>query len=158
MDLNHEMHESLEGLSFTINHKSSQENKINRLIQAANTTLRVDVADFEGGKQYANYSTFQVLDSSRKYQQNIGGYSGDAGDNLSYHSGVKFSTKDQDNDGHAQSCAILSKGAWWYNSCHYSNLNGRYLSGQHTSFADGVNCNTWKGYHYSLKTTEMKLR
>ena len=99
-------------------------NKMHRLTQAANTTLRVDLADFEGGKRYGNYSTFQVLDSSRKYQLNIGGYLGDAGDNLRYHNGIKFSTKDQDCDKHAQNCTILSKGAWWYNSCHYSNLNG----------------------------------
>ena len=133
-------------------------NKIHRLSKPANTTLRVDLEDFTGGTRYAKYTTFQVLDSSTKYQLNIGCYSGDAGDNLIYHNGMKFTTKDQDNDRYGPNCAILYKGAWWYNSCHYSNLNGKYLSGQHTSYADGVNWNAWKGYYYSLKTTEMKLR
>ena len=141
-------------------------NKLHRLTQAtASTTLRVDMADFEGGKRYAKYSTFQILDSSRKYQLNIGGYSGDAGDSLNSglshanHNGTNFSTKDQDNDRNAaHNCAVQFKGAWWYDRCHASNLNGRYLSGQHTSYADGVNWHAWKGYHYSLKTTEMKLR
>ena len=130
-------------------------NKIHRLTQAANTTLRVDLADFEGGKRYANYSTFQVLDSSRKYTLMIGAYSGDAGDSMATHNGMNFTTLDEDN---FHNCAVRYKGAWWYNACHTSNLNGQYLSGHHTSFADGIHWNHWKGFHYSLKTTEMKLR
>ena len=137
-------------------------NKIHRLTNGSNTTaaLRVDLEDFEGDKRYAKYSTFQVLDSSRKYQLNVSGYSGDAGDSLiSYHNGKKFSTKDQDNDEHAAvSCSTRYKGAWWYYSCHYSNLNGLYLSGNHTTHADGVNWFTFKRHYYSLKVSEMKLR
>ena len=137
-------------------------NKIHRLTQAANTTLRVDLADFEGQTRYAKYTTFQVLDSSRKYQLNIGGYSGNAGDSMtsSSHSlnGMKFTTKDQDNDSYSNNCAVQFQGAWWYFRCHYSNLNGLYLSGAHTTFADGVNWKAWKGYNYSLKISEMKLK
>ena len=133
-------------------------NKIHRLTQAANTTLRVDLANFEGEKRYAKYTTFKVLDSSRKYQLTVGGYSGDAGDSMAQQNGMKFSTKDQENDNDPTNCAVRYKGAWWYASCHNSNLNGKYLSGTHTTFADGVNWRQWKGYNYSLKITEMKLR
>ena len=134
-------------------------NKIHRLTQAANTTLRVDLADFEGGKRYAKYTTFEVLDSSREYQLTVAGYSGNAGDSLTSHNGMNFTTKDQDNDRDSgQNCAQRFKGAWWYRHCHRSNLNGRYLSGHHTSHADGVNWLTWRTYHYSLKITELKLR
>ena len=132
--------------------------EINRLAQSAGKTLRVDMADFEGGKRYAKYSTFQVLDSSRKYQLNVGGYSGNAGDSLATHNGRKFSTKDQDNDTWGKNCAVQFKGAWWYAACHHSNLNGRYLSGKHSTFADGINWHSFRGYHYSLKISEMKLR
>ena len=58
------------------------------------------------------------------------------------------------------SCAVTFTGAWWYNDCHFSNLNGRYLKGIHTSGGDGVNWVYWTGnyYYYSLRFTEMKMR
>ena len=72
---------------------------------------------------------------------------------------MEFSTKDQDNDNYSPfNCAEKFEGAWWYNDCHDSNLNGRYLKGNHTSFANGVNWKQWKDYHYSLKRAEMKLK
>ena len=134
-------------------------NKIHRLSKPMNTTLHVDLEDFTGGTRYAKYTMFQVLDSSTKYQLNIGSYSGDAGDSFTVHNGMDFTTKDQDNDIHnTLNCAVSFKGAWWHRDCHQSNLNGKYLSGQHTSYADGVEWYQWKGHYYSLKTTEMKLR
>ena len=126
--------------------------KIHRLTNSGTTkSLRVDLEDFDGNQRHANYSTFQVLDSSRKYQLNITGYSGDTGDSLFYHNGMKFSTKDQDNDQYNGNCAVLFKGAWWYKYCHHSNLNGKYFSGTATTYADGVIWYHWKGLYYSLK-------
>jgi len=73
--------------------------------------------------------------------------------------GHKFSTKDQDNDAYHGSCAQLYKGGWWYGSCHRANLNGYYYNGgHHHSFPDGVNWYWWRGYFYSLKYTEMKVK
>ena len=72
-----------------------------------------------------------------------------------------FTTGDHDNDHHRnRNCgnSIAFKGAWWYSACHASNLNGLYLRGNHSSYANGVNWKGWKGYHYSLKRTEMKIR
>jgi len=135
--------------------------KIHRLTTTA-TQLRVDMQDFEGNTAYAQYASFSVGDSASKYILSLSGYSGTAGDSLGSssgrHNGHRFSTRDQDNDVHGSNCAQRYKGGWWYDRCHISNLNGLYHGGSHSSYADGVNWYTWKGYYYSLKFTEMKLR
>ena len=123
------------------------------------TELRVDLADFANNKAYAKYSMFKVHASDTNYRLTLSGYTGNAGDGLVYHNGRLFSTRDRDNDAYSGGhCAVSYKGAWWYNNCHASNLNGLYLSGSHTSYADGVNWYEWKGHYYSLKITEMKVR
>ena len=84
---------------------------------------------------------------------------GTAGDSLARHHNMLFSTNDQDNDQYLGGrCAISYQGAWWYNVCHKSNLNGRYLKGNHSSFANGVNWYHWKGHYYSVKRAEMKIK
>ena len=133
-------------------------NKIHRLT-TINTTLHVDLQDFSGNKRYAKYSMFAVDDSDTKYKLLVGGYTGNAGDGLTVHNRMKFTTKDRDNDRHSSiNCAMTFKGAWWYGKCHVSNLNGLYLSGHHATYADGVNWASWLNYYYSLKVTEMKVK
>ncbi|RMX44616.1 hypothetical protein pdam_00002801, partial [Pocillopora damicornis] len=131
--------------------------KIHRLTKKKNK-LRVDMMDTTGSTVYAEYSMFAVSSERTKYTLSLGSYSGTAGDSLSSHRGRPFSTKDQDNDDSSSSCAVIFKGAWWYQSCHDSNLNGLYHHGKHSSYADGVNWNHWKGYYYSAKRAEMKIR
>ena len=125
----------------------------------------MDLEDFENETRYAKYSTFNIGDSTTNYTITVGRYSGDVGDSMTssgfgYVNGMKFSTKDRDNDVHLGifNCAVTYNGAWWYNSCHYSNLNGLYLGGPHESYADGINWVYFRGYYYSLKFTEMKLQ
>lgn len=69
------------------------------------------------------------------------------------HNGMQFSTVDHARD----NCAATYKGGWWYASCHVANLNGRYLSGYHDSYADGIDVFTFRGGHYSLKTVTMMI-
>ena len=81
-----------------------------------------------------------------------------AGDSLSLHRDMAFTTRDQDNDIYNGNCATDFKGAWWYEKCHSSNLNGCYRKGNHSSYADGVNWRDWRGYYYSVKRAEMKIK
>ena len=120
--------------------------------------LRLDFHSFDYEERLAKYSTFAIGPESQNYALTLSDYTGNAGDSLTSHNGHPFSTKDADHDSSDSSCADLYKGAWWYNSCHSSNLNGRYLKGDHESYADGVDWYAWRGHHYSLKFTEMKFR
>nr|XP_032633630.1 ficolin-1-like [Chelonoidis abingdonii] len=121
--------------------------------------LRIDLRDFDNNYEFALFSSFRVAGETSKYMLFIGSFvNGTAGDSLTDHSGMMFSTHDQDNDMSETNCAVAYKGAWWYRECHMSNLNGLYLKGAHESYADGVNWASNKGHQYSYKMTEMKMR
>ncbi|XP_075041755.1 ficolin-1-like [Mixophyes fleayi] len=132
---------------------------LHMLTSSGTWELRVDLQDFDLKNVFAKYKSFKVMGESEKYKLILGTFvSGDAGDSLTYHNGMMFSTVDQDNDPYSSNCAQDYKGAWWYNSCHHVNLNGRYLPGKHDSFADGINWHSGKGYNYSYKQSELKIR
>ncbi|XP_063807802.1 ficolin-1-like [Pseudophryne corroboree] len=121
--------------------------------------LRVDLQDFNAGNYFAKYKSFKIMGESEKYKLILGDFvSGTAGDSLRNHNGMNFTTTDQDNDAFPNNCAQRFKGAWWYNGCHWANLNGQYLPGKHTTFADGINWFTGKGHNYSYRQSEMKIR
>ena len=121
--------------------------------------LRVDLADFDGGRRHAIYRKFRVESEAADYRLFVANYTGDAGDSLSSHSGQKFSTPDRDHDSdYDRHCAQVYKSGWWFiKGCYWSNLNGQYLSGQQDKYA-GVSWYHWRGHKYSLKETAMMVR
>ena len=120
--------------------------------------LRVDLADYEGRQKYSQYRYFSVDSTSANYKLNVGGYSGTAGDSLTYHNGMQFTTHDRDNDNYSRNCAVRYQGAWWYKYCHYANLNGLYLRGANDDRSVVWNTFNTPNDYYSLKWSEMKLR
>ncbi|XP_048767375.1 ficolin-1-like [Ostrea edulis] len=81
------------------------------------------------------------------------------GDSLKFHNGMKFSTYDQDHDRNSTvSCATQDHayGAWWYNDCYKSNLNGKYADSALRDIQYPA-WNTWKN-HRALKGTLMMVR
>ena len=130
--------------------------KIHRLTAARPSSLRVELEDWNGVRVYAKYGKFNIGDEQAKYRLEVGSYSGTAvGDSLAHHNKMAFSTKDRDNDISSSNCAVLYTGAWWYHSCHNSNLNGKYL-GNKRDYRGA----RWHHFRHSLslKFTEMKLR
>ncbi|XP_062361417.1 tenascin isoform X2 [Cinclus cinclus] len=116
--------------------------------------LRVDLRD-KGDSAYAVYERFSVGDAKSRYRLRVDGYSGTAGDSMTYHNGRSFSTFDKDHDSAITNCALSYKGAFWYKNCHRVNLMGRYGDNSHSQ---GVNWFHWKGHEYSIQFAEMKLR
>ena len=93
------------------------------------------------------------------YKLNLGQYSGNGGDNLSYHNGEAFSTIDKDNDPNSVNCAETYKGAWWYKDCHYANLNGyNYGTGEEVPYGTGIGWRDFEGLYGSLKSDVMAIR
>ncbi|CAC5407843.1 Fibrinogen-like protein A,Ryncolin-4,Angiopoietin-related protein 7,Ficolin-3,Ficolin-1-B,Techylectin-5A,Ficolin-2,Ryncolin-1,Tenascin-R,Fibrinogen-like protein 1,Angiopoietin-1,Tenascin-X,Fibrinogen C domain-containing protein 1-A,Tenascin-N,Ryncolin-3,Tenascin,Techylectin-like protein,Fibrinogen C domain-containing protein 1,Ryncolin-2,Techylectin-5B,Microfibril-associated glycoprotein 4,Ficolin-1-A,Ficolin-1,Fibrinogen C domain-containing protein 1-B,Angiopoietin-4 [Mytilus coruscus] len=134
--------------------------KLHKLTSLNTYTLRVVLHDFDNETRYAQYQSFTIGDAASKYKISLNSYSGDAGDSLTYSNNMPFTTYDQNNNPPSNygNCAVFFHGAWWHLRCTHSNLNGGYLAGEHQSFADGVNWFTWRGFHYSYKSTRMMIR
>uniref|UniRef100_A0A8C6TWW4 Microfibril associated protein 4 n=1 Tax=Neogobius melanostomus TaxID=47308 RepID=A0A8C6TWW4_9GOBI len=131
---------------------------IHRITAKRPQELLVEMEDFEGNKASANYSSFSVGDECDGYKLTVSGFNdGGAGDSLTHHSDMKFTTYDKDQDANASNCAKLYYGGWWYNNCHWTNPNGLYAWGAST-YGIGINWRTWKDFTYSLKSLTMKIR
>ncbi|XP_017835500.1 ryncolin-4-like [Drosophila busckii] len=124
--------------------------------------LYIYLVDYEDKKLFARYSEFAIGNEANLYGLNVlGTYSGNAGDSLSYHKNMKFSTYDKDNDlAYATNCAVNFTGAWWYKNCHESNLNGLFLEGDYSldQFGRGTSWYSWKGHFYGYKYIQMMIR
>ncbi|KFB44835.1 AGAP011197-PA-like protein [Anopheles sinensis] len=98
--------------------------KIHRLTSRRPHELMVEIKDFSGSYAYAHYNNFTIGNEFEQYVlKNFGEYDGTAGDGLKHDIGGKFSTFDKNNYG-STNCASTYKGAWWFKTCHYANLNG----------------------------------
>ena len=134
--------------------------KIHRLANRnALQELQVNLENFKGNTSYAKYSYFYIGESSTDYNLHVGGYSGIAGNSLTYANNSKFYTRDNDNDDNA---ANFFHGGWWYDiwwehRFYISNLNGKYhVEGGFK--VDGIFWCTWKTGYDSCKYADMKVR
>ncbi|XP_061120037.1 fibrinogen C domain-containing protein 1-B-like [Syngnathus typhle] len=137
---------------------------IHALTASGDYQLRIDFTAFDGAKYYALYNTFTVgrnsMDPDKDgYPLYVSGYSGNAGDRFTQHSGEMFTTKDRDQDKWDNgNCATRWDGAWWHEYCHWTNLNGLYKA---TGTCNGHNV-IWKDLGSArftcLRFVEMKIR
>lgn len=133
---------------------------IYKLTQSS-TSLRIEMktfGDVAPVSAYADYSTFSIGNGAGNYLLHVDDFSGNCNDSFSQHDGYPFTTKDRDNDIYNDNCAIGYQSGWWYYNCHSSNLNGLYLHGNHSSYADGIMWYRCWGAHYSLQAVVMKIR
>lgn len=130
---------------------------LHQLTKSDEYELRIDIGDWLGNNYYATYSTFQVGPAFLGYNLSVNGYSGNAGDSLSYHSGERFSAFDVDQDSWSGNCATSYRGAFWYKACQYANVNGEYKQ-RGTVDPQGVSWYNKNNNFYSWMFAEMKIR
>ena len=129
---------------------------IHRITSARNMILRIELEDWYGQKVFARYDDFTIGNEKSRYKISVRGYNGTAGDSLSYHNNMMFSTRDVDNDNwKTGSCSNDLTGGWWFNDCHNSNLNGQFLG--NAKAYHGIGWVRFK-HNLSLKFVEMKIR
>ena len=100
--------------------------------------LRIELGNGTVPSIVWTYQLFKVGGADTNYTLTIGQGTGVGGtyDAMAYHNGARFSTRDRRHDNSSDNCAKVYGGAWWFNSCHYANLNSKYVL--HTPESDGV--------------------
>ncbi|XP_034473162.1 fibrinogen C domain-containing protein 1-A-like isoform X2 [Drosophila innubila] len=131
--------------------------KLHALTSESRQELLVLLEDFGGDKRFEIYDELAIGNEDQQYKlHTVGKASGTAGDSLSLHHGMKFTTFDHDNDIWKEgNCARQYNGAWWYQYCHQSHLTGRYNDNE---YGKGVIWDSFRGLKYSLKKTIMMIR
>ncbi|XP_005103924.1 fibrinogen-like protein 1 isoform X2 [Aplysia californica] len=127
---------------------------IHKLTNQARHELRFDMT-YKGNNYFASYENFWLSGETEKYKIHLSGFSGNVSDHMARHNGFGFTTKDNDNDAASQNCATRYHGAWWYEKCHSSNLNGKWGS---TIYGRGLVWLSVTTYYGSVSSVEMKIR
>ena len=123
--------------------------------------LRIDLTHTNGTKTYLHYKQFAIGSASDNYPLQVSQYKGiypidpfNYGGNYRLN-GMKFTTKDRDNDLHNTNCAASGRNGnknnngWWFKNCALIQLNQQY-SEVHKVY-DG---SSWHNYIF----IEMKIR
>ncbi|TNN70884.1 Fibroleukin [Liparis tanakae] len=146
---------------------------IHLLTRDRDMVLRVELEDFDGVMEYAEYEHFRVASERMHYRLTVGTYSGTAGDALRFsesydHNNRAFTTPDRDNDRYPSgNCGAYYNSGWWFDACMAANLNGRYYVGNYKGVRDGIFWGTWHNIsseyyptneRQSFKTVRMMIR
>ncbi|KAK2143000.1 hypothetical protein LSH36_888g00003 [Paralvinella palmiformis] len=123
-----------------------------------NHTLRVELESYDDEFIFAVYNHFWIGPESDNYRLHVSGLSADstAGDGLSNHNNMMFSTKQRDNDMSRNNCAVKYGAPWWFSTCHYSLLTGKY--GSSLPHASGITWSKSWGYSKFARSAAMMIR
>ncbi|XP_056137937.1 mucin-1-like [Lampris incognitus] len=146
---------------------------IHLLTRTRDMILRVELEDFGGVREFAEYGQFRVASERMRYRLTVGGYSGSAGDALRFsdsydHNNRAFTTPDRDHDRYPSgNCGAYYSSGWWFDACMAANLNGKYYMGTYKGVRNGIFWGTWHNMsteyyptndRQSFKTVKMMIR
>ncbi|XP_070552318.1 sushi, von Willebrand factor type A, EGF and pentraxin domain-containing protein 1-like [Ptychodera flava] len=130
--------------------------------------LRIEVSDYSGNDIWANFNAFSIADETSLYTMTIGSQlDGNEADQMTYHNGVPFSTRDNDNENNPDyNCGDFLESGWWYKqeflpghnvACYMSDFNKPFVPNCPNPLGPkyGVGVD---GVEYCLRTTSMKVR
>lgn len=146
--------------------------RLHLLSKSSNMMLRIELEDFKGVKEFANYDQFYVANEYLKYKLSVSGYSGTAGDALLFskqynHDQKFFTTPDKDNDRYPSgNCGAYYSSGWWFDACMSANLNGKYYEKEYKGVRNGIFWGTWQGvseenfnsFRQTFKAVSMMIR
>ena len=100
--------------------------QLHTLTQDNKYKLRFELQSTIDGLWYwAEYDTFTVGDESTQYTLTVAGFSGNViQDAMNGVNGIKFTTKDRDNDVFFWNCAQWYGGFWFSSRCGWRYVNG----------------------------------
>lgn len=147
---------------------------LSKLTVNSKCVLRVDIEYHKFDNEdidpkNAEWTTFKVEDSTQNYRLTVENYrltvephedlDGVLKNDLVYHNGAEFSTRDRDNDkNRVINCAEMHKGGNWYKSCALQSVNGEYLDGPN-SLTYPPDYFFWNSLSYrSVKSSKMMVR
>ncbi|XP_033246406.1 fibrinogen-like protein 1 [Drosophila miranda] len=132
--------------------------KLHRLTSSQPHELYISFRRFNGESSYAHYDDFVIGSEEEGYELKLlGHYQGNSSDALRTHDKMKFSTFDRDNDEFTHmNCAEYHHGAWWYDFCSRSNLNGKYFKAE-VDNVQGIFWEQWYSFR-SLRSVQMLIR
>ena len=87
--------------------------------------VELEVSKTDGTKILMSYGEFVVKGPDASYTLQVSDKHHNGTDFFGYyHTGMKFTTKDRDNDEHGlgTNCAIAHAGGWWHNACYNTHL------------------------------------
>ena len=102
---------------------------LNYLTNKGTWEMMIDLELTDGTSISFHYKTFRVGPAEEMYTLTIGEFQGTTNDPMAHHNGMRFTTKDVDNDGMPYSnCALYRgteepTGGWWYDRCCNINPN-----------------------------------
>jgi len=98
--------------------------RLHTLTRDDKCSLRIDMTVVTGLEVWAEYSRFIVGAESTDFILSVAGYTGNAGNAMFAHDGMRFSTWDRQNDlDPNNNVALIRGGAWWYTTGCFACLN-----------------------------------
>merc|ERR1712226_1299782 len=130
---------------------------LHELTSRWNYEMIIELTNADGEMKQVHYDTFKVDSECNGFSLTLD-YSEDSDlpNSMRSNRQMKFSTFDNDNDMSKDNCALRFQGAWWYNNCTESNLNGLFLPAG-TAMDPSIHWYGWE-QNRALAFVEMKIR